>query len=131
MNKACEYCQYNGPYGSIINPCENCHNNDFRTATTTTTTDMKTLQISYGKNTGDVYVFVTGLSTNLPTAKEYRALFVGYPYNPSLDRWSEPKYICPECGGGMCRNETMILTSNPPQYEYKCNKCGHIEYQLG
>lgn len=20
MNKSCEYCQYNGPYGSIINP---------------------------------------------------------------------------------------------------------------
>lgn len=29
MNKSCEYCQYNGPYGSIINPCENCPNNDF------------------------------------------------------------------------------------------------------
>ena len=29
MNNPCEYCQYNGPYGSIINPCENCPNNDF------------------------------------------------------------------------------------------------------
>lgn len=29
MNKSCEYCQYNGPYGSIINPCENCQNNYF------------------------------------------------------------------------------------------------------
>ena len=29
MNKSCEYCQYNGPYGSIINPCEHCPNNDF------------------------------------------------------------------------------------------------------
>lgn len=25
MNKTCEFCQYNGPYGSIINPCENCY----------------------------------------------------------------------------------------------------------
>lgn len=29
MNKSCEYCQYNGPYVSIINPCENCPNNYF------------------------------------------------------------------------------------------------------
>lgn len=29
MNKSCEYCQYNVPYGSIINPCENCPNNYF------------------------------------------------------------------------------------------------------
>lgn len=130
MNKLCESCQYNGPYLSIVNPCENCPNNDFlinNTVTTTTTTDMKTLRISYGKNTGDVCV--TGLSTDLPTAEEYHVYFVNYPY--SFDRWSEPKYICPKCGGGMCRNEIMVLTSNPPQYEYRCNKCSYIEYQLG
>lgn len=46
MNKLCENCPYNGPYWSIINPCENCQNNDFpinKAVTTTTTTDMKTL----------------------------------------------------------------------------------------
>ena len=128
MNKACEYCQYNGPYGSIVNPCENCPNNDSQINTTVTTTDMKTLQISYGKNTGDV--FVTGLNTNLPTADEYRN-FIGHPYASSLREWSEPKYICPKCGGGMCKHESIVYASNPPQYEYKCNKCGNIEYQFG
>lgn len=59
MNKACEYCQYNGPYGSVINPCENCSNNDFQVnvgfppvettkttfyMTTTTDADEKTIQ---------------------------------------------------------------------------------------
>lgn len=139
MNKACEYCQYNGPYGSIINPCENCPNNDFRvrfppvkttrtTFYTTTTTDGKTLVInSNGKNTGDV--FVTGLSTDLPTADEYRES-IGFPYYYQRE-WSEPKYICPKCGGGMCRHENIVLTSNPPQYEYQCNKCSHVEYQFG
>lgn len=29
MNKSCEYCQYNGAYASIINPCEDCPNNYF------------------------------------------------------------------------------------------------------
>lgn len=139
MNKTCEFCQYNGPYGSIINPCENCPNNDFQvgfppvettktTFYTTTTTDEKTITInSNGANTGDV--FVTGLITDLPTADEYRKA-IGVPYSYHRE-WSEPKYICPKCGGGMCRNETMVFTSNPPQYKYQCNKCGNVEYQFG
>lgn len=142
MNKSCEHCQYNGPYWGINNPCENCPNNDFtingkvpiiqplRETTdhvSTTTTDMKALQINYGKNTGDVSVTV--LSSGLPTADEYRKS-IGVPYYYQR-KWSEPKYICPECGGGMCRNEGIVLASNPPQCEYKCNKCGHIEYQFG
>ena len=46
----------------------------------------------------------------------------------SMREYSEPKYKCPKCDdGGMCRNETVVLCSNPPQYKYKCNKCGHIE----
>lgn len=81
MNKTCEFCQYNGPYGSIINPCENCPNNDFQvgfppvettktTFYTTTTTDEKTITInSNGANTGDV--FVTGLITNLPIMRHF------------------------------------------------------------
>ena len=84
---------------------------------------MKTLQINYGKNTGDVSV------TNLPTADEYRKS-IGVPHYYQYE-WSEPKYVCPKCGGGMCRHENVILTSNPSQYEYKCNQCGYIEYQFG
>ena len=139
MNKTCEFCQYNGPYASIINPCENCPNNDFQvgfppvettktTFYTTTTTDKKTITInSNGENTGDV--FVTELITDLPTADEYRKS-IGVPYYYQHE-WSEPKYVCPKCGGGMCRHETVVLTSNPPQYEYQCNQCGYIEYQFG
>lgn len=45
--------------------------------------------------------------------------------------WSEPKYLCPECGGGMCENLMMIFCSNPPKYQYQCDSCGHIEYKGG
>ena len=62
--------------------------------------------------------------TNLPTAKEYREAAI-----PFASQWSEPKYQCPKCGGGMCRNEMVVLTSNPAQYEYQCDKCGYVEYQ--
>lgn len=149
MNKSCEYCQYNGPYGSIINPCENCPNNDFMindkvpitqpirettnnidnmTYTITTNTNGETfVTASSVNNTGDI--FVTGLSVDLPTADECRkAIGITYSYQRE---WSEPKYICPKCGGGMCRNEMVVLTSYPAQYEYKCDKCGHVEYQFG
>lgn len=148
MNKLCENCQYNGPYLNIINPCENCSNSDFmingtipivqplRETTdhitnktyTTTTTDCKTITVnSNGVNTSDI--FVTGLSTDLPTSDEYRKS-IGVPCVHQRE-WSEPKYICPECGGGMCRNEMVVLTSYPAQYEYCCDKCGYVEYQFG
>lgn len=143
MNNPCEYCQYNGPYASIINPCENCPNSDFQVnvgfspaettkttfyMTTTTDADVKTIHMNSNENnTGDA--FVTGLSTELPTADEYRKS-IGCPHYYQRER-SEPKYICPKCGGGMCKNETMVFASNPPQYKYQCNKCGHVEYQLG
>lgn len=45
---------------------------------------------------------------------------------------SEPKYRCPSCiEGGMCRNETIVLCSYPPQFQYECNKCGHIDVHWG
>ena len=61
---------------------------------------------------------------NLPTAKEYREAAI-----PFTSQWSEPKYQCPKCNGGMRRNEMVVLTSYPAQYEYQCDKCGYIEYQ--
>lgn len=145
MNKACEYCQYNGAYGSIINPCEDCPNNYFMINGTipivqplrettdhvtnktyiTTTTGYKTN--SNGAKINDM--FATDLINDLPTAEEYRKS-IGVPYDYQYE-WSEPKYICPKCGGGMCRNEMVVLTSYPIQYEYMCDKCGHVEYQFG
>lgn len=148
MNKVCENCQYNCPYLSIINPCENCQNRDFMINGTipivqplrettdhitnktygTTTTGCKLITVnSNGVNTGDI--FATELNADLPTSDEYRRS-IGVPYVHQRE-WSEPKYICPKCGGGMCRNEMMVLTSNPPKYEYRCNKCNYTEYQLG
>ena len=67
-------------------------------------------------------------TTNLPTAKEYREASQKSAFQ-FTSQWSEPKYKCPKCGGGMCRNEMVVLTSYPAQYEYQCDKCGYIEYQ--
>lgn len=33
---------------------------------------------------------------------------------------------CPECGNYLVRREDIILTSNPPQKEYRCLKCGWV-----
>lgn len=50
----------------------------------------------------------------------------------TLEGYSEPIYQCPKpkCGGGMCKDLNMVLTSKPPQYLYKCNKCGHVVYHM-
>lgn len=66
--------------------------------------------------------------THLPTAKEYEEAANKLAFQ-FTSQWSEPKYQCPECGGGMCRNEMIVLSSCPAQYQYRCNKCGHIDYQ--
>lgn len=66
--------------------------------------------------------------THLPSAKEYSEMANKSAFQFTA-RWSEPKYQCPKCGGGMCRNEMVVLTSYPAQYEYQCDKCGHIDYQ--
>ena len=63
-------------------------------------------------------------TTKLTTAKEYREAAIQF-----TSQWSEPKYQCPKCGGGMRRNEMVVLTSYPAQYEYQCDKCGYVEYQ--
>lgn len=91
----------------------------------TATTGCKTN--SNGTKINDM--FATDLTTDLPTADEYRKS-IGVPYDYQHE-WSEPKYVCPKCGGGMCKNKTMVLASNPPQYKYQCNRCGHVEYQFG
>lgn len=127
MYNFCEHCEWFGkPYWSIVSPCKSCPNNMIGTyhCNTVTTTGGKTLTIHAGKNTGDI--FVTGLDTNLPTEEEYRKFAEG---TLEQKEWSEPKYICPECGGGMCRNEMYMFASYPPKYKYQCNKCGHIDYQ--
>lgn len=64
---------------------------------------------------------------SLPTKAEYENAI----YSPRYEfrEWSEPKYECELCGGGMCRNEMLVCASIPPKYKYKCNKCGHVDYQ--
>ena len=67
--------------------------------------------------------------TILPTAKEYKATINKTAFEFTA-KWSEPKYQCPECGGGMCKDLMTVCTSLPPQYKYQCDKCGHVDYQL-
>lgn len=46
-------------------------------------------------------------------------------------QYSEPKYECEKCGGGMCKDLTKVLATYPAKYEYVCNKCGHVDYLYG
>ena len=72
--------------------------------------------------------YLTRENARLPTVEEYRESANKFAFQ-FASPWSEPKYRCPKCGGGMCRNNMITLTTYPAQYEYLCDKCGHKEYQ--
>lgn len=110
----CEY--YNKPYWSVISPCKSCPR-VFGTSDYITTTKTNTKVKKYSNDI-----------TYLPTAKEYREAANKLAFQ-FTDQWSEPKYQCPECGGGMCKNLMVTLLTYPAQYMYRCDKCGHIDYQ--
>ena len=65
--------------------------------------------------------------TKLPTKEEYENLIINNSYFP--EGGLKPQYLCSECGGGMYRNEMVVLTTYPAKYEYRCNKCGKVDYQ--
>jgi len=69
---------------------------------------------------------------NLPSAEDYQQQDMNYVtgyWELQSRKWSEPKYRCPVCNeGGMRRDETVVLTSNPPSYRYECDKCHHVTY---
>lgn len=114
-NNYCKLCNfYKTPhYYNIMSPCKNCEKSH-------------TIN-NYGVSTATVIEYDNSI-TCLPSAKEYRESANKNAFQFTA-QWSEPKYQCPECGGGMCRNEMVVLTTYPAQYEYQCDKCGHIEYQ--
>ena len=56
----------------------------------------------------------------LPTAKEYDEEAAQKPAFELISRWSEPKYRCPKCGGGMCKDLTIVfLTHLEAMKEYR------------
>lgn len=43
------------------------------------------------------------------------------------DKFSEPLFACPKCGGDMYRDLSLVFASYPPKYKYFCKNCGNIE----
>lgn len=42
---------------------------------------------------------------------------------------SEPTMLaCPKCGKRIYKRTDIILTSNPPKYEYFCEKCDWVGF---
>ena len=62
---------------------------------------------------------------HLPTYEDYISAFF-----PSFieQKWSEPKFQCPECGGPVRRENDMCYASFPPKYYYQCDHCNFNTY---
>lgn len=37
---------------------------------------------------------------------------------------------CPKCGHKIVKRMDLVLTSNPPKYQYECHECGWIGYNF-
>lgn len=68
---------------------------------------------------------VTQQYDNLPTAEEYKS---AHARSTPILEYREPKYRCSKCDGAMCKYSMYALPTIPVKYEYKCNKCGLVEY---
>lgn len=41
--------------------------------------------------------------------------------------WKRTDIECPVCRGTIYKNIGIVLTSYPPQYQYKCPRCGWFD----
>ena len=77
--------------------------------------EVEPTQIQFVDNAMREYAF--------PEAEENR--------DKSEGEWKPLKrvgYVCPKCGKGTMKlDECIVLTSNPPQYQYQCDKCGYVK----
>ena len=48
-------------------------------------------------------------------------------YNDAINHYRHVDGECPYCKAHLVyRNDSMILTSSPPQHQYHCKRCGHV-----
>lgn len=63
-------------------------------------------------------------SPELPSKEDYFnsrvRLAIGYGAGKE---WSEPLFKCPFCGGNVRRKEDYLMTSFPPVFIYRCDRC--------
>ena len=83
------------------------------------------LQQSIYEIAGVPKAFFSSSKTSMPPEnKKTSATTVKIP------EWSEPKFKCPKCGGGMRENNFAIIMSIPPEHKFVCQDCGYIEHHI-
>lgn len=74
------------------------------------------------------YDFEKEIKDSLGIFKQFKQFSEGKHIDDS--DWSHNPAVtksCPVCGEIMTVDDSAILTSNPPQYWWRCPKCGHSE----
>lgn len=86
---------------------------------------------NYGiKINGSIYPYEPGtefIYNGLPTLEEFTK---DLPHTEivNMATKSEPKYICPDCGGDVRKRLDIVLTSNPVKYRYECDNNPDCKY---
>lgn len=84
------------------------------------------------KINGSIYPYEPGTEffyNQLPTLEEFTK---DIPHTEVFNTAtkSEPKYICPDCGGDVRKRLDITLTSIPPRYRYECDNpdCKYVAF---
>lgn len=87
---------------------------------------MRELWSEYAMLMGDKLVTTQPKVMTKDEYKEYRHRIVNG--SDVSHEWSDPVYLCTLCGGTVRKNADYALLTYPPQFLYRCDRCGHREY---
>ncbi len=63
----------------------------------------------------------------MKTLKEIEAESTDNGFFESYNWYRPVNAKCSKCGGQLYINDSVVLTSYPPQYQYYCKDCGNVE----
>lgn len=61
------------------------------------------------------------------TLAEIEALRDNKDYSDFYSWYKPVQASCSKCGGQLYMNDSIVLASYPPQYQYVCQSCGNVE----
>ena len=63
----------------------------------------------------------------MKTLREIEAERINQDFFESYNCYRPVNAKCSKCGAQLYINDSVVLTSYPPQYQYYCKACGNVE----
>lgn len=66
----------------------------------------------------------------MKTLKEIEEERINQDFFENYNQFKPVDAKCSKCGGQLYINDSVVLTSYPPQYQYYCKVCGNVETSM-